>query len=91
MLFYRYLVCFSPRVDSPSQQHLVMYDIRTGAKERSFSVEQHSMWPVFRWSKDDKYFAKIEPDKLSVYQTPVSDGFLIRVDKVEYISSDQRR
>ncbi|KAI5723588.1 hypothetical protein M8J76_008431 [Diaphorina citri] len=65
-----YLVCFSPRVDSPSQQHLVMYDIRTGAKERSFSVEQHSMWPVFRWSKDDKYFAKIEPDKLSVYQTP---------------------
>lgn len=28
------------------------------------------MWPIFRWSHDDKYFARIGLDILSVYETP---------------------
>ena len=39
---------------------------------RSFDPEGPTVWPVFRWSKDDKYFAKIGNDILSIYETPVS-------------------
>lgn len=43
---------------------------RTGQEKRSFNPEGPSAWPIFRWSHDDKYFARIGNDVLSVYETP---------------------
>lgn len=38
-------------------------------EKRSFDPEGPSAWPIFRWSQDDKYFARIGTDVLSVYET----------------------
>ncbi|CAB3378909.1 Hypothetical predicted protein [Cloeon dipterum] len=65
----RYLVTYSP--DGPSdQRRVIIWDVRTGAEKRSFSLDGVSLWPVFRWSPDDKFFARIGQDVLSVYETP---------------------
>ncbi|KOB71696.1 Eukaryotic translation initiation factor 3 subunit B [Operophtera brumata] len=32
--------------------------------------DEYVTWPIFRWSKDDKYFARLGQDVLSVYETP---------------------
>lgn len=42
----------------------------TGQEKRSFNPEGSSTWPIFRWSHDDKYFARMVNDVLSIYQTP---------------------
>ena len=48
-----------------------MWDCRTGAKKRAFHSEIPIVWPVFRWSHDDKFFARMTQDgNLSVYETP---------------------
>ncbi len=44
-------------------------------KKRSFKVTHASAWPIFKWSHDDKYFARMAPDTkdelaLSIYETP---------------------
>lgn len=41
-----------------------------GIEKRSFSLEGPAVWPIFRWSHDDKYFARIGHDILQVYETP---------------------
>jgi translation initiation factor 3 subunit B len=40
-------------------------------EKRNFSADGPAVWPIFRWSQDDKYFARIGSDVLSVYETPV--------------------
>ncbi|XP_067141561.1 eukaryotic translation initiation factor 3 subunit B [Centruroides vittatus] len=63
-----YLVTFSPIPDvKENSQVVIIWEIRTGMKKRSFHT-QH--WPVIKWSYDDKYFAKIGQDVLSIYETP---------------------
>lgn len=67
-----YLVTFSGSLagfDDPNA--LIIWDIRTGAKKRSFHAEREQLvWPVFKWSHDDKYFARITGEILSIYETP---------------------
>merc|ERR1712117_614702 len=47
------------------------WDCRTGAKKRAFHSEIPIVWPVFRWSHDDKFFARMTQDgTLSIYETP---------------------
>ena len=37
-------------------------------EKRSFTADR---WPVFKWSHDDKYFARMSGDGvLSIYETP---------------------
>lgn len=68
----KYIVTYTPRSDgSPDQKRIVIWDIFTGQEKRSFCLEATSIWPLFRWSHDDKYFACIGEDLLSVYETPV--------------------
>ena len=71
--FSRYLVTYSPQFDDhPSDaKRLIIWDIRTGLEKRNFSADSPAIWPIFRWSHDDKYFARIGPEVLSVYETPV--------------------
>ena len=51
---------------------IIIWDIRTQTKKRSFAADpqQHLVWPIFKWSFDDKYFARISSDSLSIYETP---------------------
>jgi len=69
----KYLVTFSPNsvnmTEDPSA--IIIWDSRTGAKKRAFHSENPPVWPVFKWSADDKYFARMTQDStLSVYETP---------------------
>lgn len=72
IFIFRYLVAYAP-LDS-GEQKLTIFDIRTGAEKRSFITDAPMAGPVsiLRWSKDDKYFARIGHNTLSVYETPVS-------------------
>ncbi|XP_017782495.1 PREDICTED: eukaryotic translation initiation factor 3 subunit B [Nicrophorus vespilloides] len=68
----KYLVTYSPQIDTdnPDQKRIIIWDIRTGLEKRSFDPEGPSAWPIFRWSHDDKYFARMGNEILSVYETP---------------------
>lgn len=70
----RYIVTFSPLVDQRAEepQSIIIWDVRSGLKKRAFNAERPPVWPVFKWSNDDKYFARVVEDALSVYETPVS-------------------
>lgn len=65
----QYLVTFSPQIEG-GQKKVVIFDIRTGIEKRSFIIDGAPDWPIFRWSKDDKYFARLGTNLLSVYETP---------------------
>lgn len=67
-----YLVTFSPQyAASNDQQAIVVWDVRTAAKKRCFHADQEQIiWPIFKWSHDDKYFARVVNDNLSIYETP---------------------
>ena len=76
----KYLVTFSPHVDPRFQDEIapiIIWEARTGVKKRSFTVEQSYSWPIFKWSHDDKYFARMVDGALSIYETP-SFGLLDR-------------
>lgn len=69
----RYLVTYTPRTDlGQDQKRLVIWDILSGQEKRSFFPDGSSVWPIFRWSHDDKYLARMGEDVLSVYETPVN-------------------
>jgi len=65
----RYLVTFNPRSETTP---LLIWDILTGQQKRAFALNGYTVWPIFRWSHDDKYLARMTTDILSVYETPVS-------------------
>lgn len=68
----RFLITFSPvPVKSEEPQSIVIFDIRTGQRKRGFNCETHAQatWPIFKWSHDGKFFARLAPDTLSVYET----------------------
>uniref|UniRef100_A0A8C7AFS2 Eukaryotic translation initiation factor 3 subunit B n=1 Tax=Neovison vison TaxID=452646 RepID=A0A8C7AFS2_NEOVI len=70
----RYLVTFSPLMDTPDDpQAIIIWDILTGQKKRGFHCESSAHWPIFKWSHDGKFFARMTLDTLSIYETPVSD------------------
>lgn len=70
----QYIVTFSPRTED---KRLIMWEILTGEEKRSFFLDGPSMWPIFKWSHDDKYVAYMGEDILSVYETPVSIIFFL--------------
>ncbi|CAH0723203.1 unnamed protein product, partial [Brenthis ino] len=66
-----YIVTFSPNSDRGDDKKLIIWDIRTGQEKRSFPPpDEYVTWPIFRWSKDDRFFARLGVDVLSVYETP---------------------
>jgi len=69
----KYIVTISPKSASTGEDPsaIIVWDCRTGAKKRAFHAEYPIVWPVFKWSNDDKYFARMSNDGvLSVYETP---------------------
>lgn len=69
----KFLVTASPQFqenDNPKDpQCIIVWDVRSGEKLRGFLGGQTSSWPVFKWSHDDKYFARMSTDTISVYDT----------------------
>ncbi|KAL4239629.1 translation initiation factor eIF-3b like protein [Mactra antiquata] len=66
----RFMITFSPvPVKSEEPQSIVIFDIRTGQRKRGFNCEAQATWPIFKWSHDGKFFARLAPDTLSVYET----------------------
>merc|ERR550519_2126159 len=69
----KYLVTFSPKDTNVSDDPtaIIVWDCRTGAKKRAFNSENPPVWPVFKWSIDDKFFVRMTQDgALSIYETP---------------------
>jgi len=70
----KYMVTFSPNTsntESDDPSAIIIWDSLTGAKKRAFHSEFPIMWPVFKWSSDDRFFARVtEETNLSVYETP---------------------
>lgn len=50
---------------------LIIWDVRTGIVKRCFSSDGPATWPIFLWSQDGRFFARIGYDVLGVYETPV--------------------
>jgi len=67
-----YLITFSPKFkenDTPRDpQCIIIWDVRTGKKCRGFESLPDISWPEFSWSHDDKYFARMGKDSISVYE-----------------------
>jgi len=67
----RYMVSFSILQDNPEDpQAIIIWDIRSGTKKRGFHCETRSTWPIFKWSTDGNYFARMGEDTISIYETP---------------------
>ncbi|KAK9980676.1 hypothetical protein ABG768_000267 [Culter alburnus] len=67
----RYVVTFSPLMDTKEDpQAIIIWDILTGQKKRGFHCESSAHWPIFKWSQDGKFFARMTQDTLSIYETP---------------------
>jgi translation initiation factor 3 subunit B len=60
----KYLITYLPE-NSPEPNHYTIWDIPTGKELRSFKKGD-----FFRWSHDDKYFARLADEKIFVYETP---------------------
>ncbi|KAH3680228.1 hypothetical protein WICMUC_000493 [Wickerhamomyces mucosus] len=59
-----------------SQGHkLVVWEIATGLPVRTFALPPHlenvkeMVWPLLKWSYDDKYVARVGPNALAIYDT----------------------
>ncbi|XP_071813465.1 eukaryotic translation initiation factor 3 subunit B-like [Apostichopus japonicus] len=67
----RYMVSFSPVLGVNEEPlAIIVWDTRTGYKKRAFHCETACQWPIFKWSPDGKFFARLSSDLLSIYETP---------------------
>jgi len=80
-----YLVTFSPEAlpidngsDSGPQKggdshFIAIWDIASGEIKRTFTVlkddQNNVIWPSFQWSHDEKYFARLTPEGILIYET----------------------
>jgi translation initiation factor 3 subunit B len=66
----KYVVTYSQQAEQESKdQAIIIWDVITGQKMRAFA-NLNPAWPAFKWSYDDKFFARVnEEGALSVYET----------------------
>lgn len=66
----KYIVTYSQQAEQESKdQAIIIWDVITGQKMRAFP-NLNPAWPAFKWSHDDKFFARVnEEGALSVYET----------------------
>ncbi|ODV94727.1 hypothetical protein PACTADRAFT_69681 [Pachysolen tannophilus NRRL Y-2460] len=70
---------------------LIIWDIKSGLPTRTFALppnlenEKKMVWPLVKWSYDDKYCARMGPDALAVYETSdfqLLDKKLIKIEGI---------
>eukprot|EP01136_Pigoraptor_vietnamica_P027141 Opistho-1_new@83101 len=68
----KYVVTWSNEaVDDPNDpQSVIVWDVRTGQKLRGFPTIRPDQWPVFKWSHDDNFVARMGDDAIAVYEVP---------------------
>mmetsp|Transcript_9231 Transcript_9231/g.40335 ORF Transcript_9231/g.40335 Transcript_9231/m.40335 type:complete len:523 (-) Transcript_9231:2109-3677(-) len=71
-----------PSDDYVDDRYVVVWEVATGRPLRWFPVykrteptaeegkELPAVWPIFKWSPDDTYFARLSENVISVYTTP---------------------
>ncbi|XP_056866076.1 eukaryotic translation initiation factor 3 subunit B-like [Raphanus sativus] len=92
---YGLLICLVFDMERYKQVDIRIFDVKSGRLMRGFqgsadefSVEGYSVsWPVFKWDggRDDKYFARLRKNTISVYETAtfsLIDKRSIKVDNV---------
>jgi len=65
-----FLVTWSPEADQT--QALIVWNVKTGKEMRRFQGTKDGdemMWPAFKWSHDDQYFARLGDDCIAVYES----------------------
>ncbi|GAA5963266.1 hypothetical protein JCM3765_005781 [Sporobolomyces pararoseus] len=67
----------SPFTEEDEGNNIAVWDVVTGQLVRTFPMVGDSasnkqiMWPMFKWSPDEKYLARVTPgQQISVYETP---------------------
>ena len=76
----------NPFTEEDAGRHIAIWEVATGRFIRTFPLEQEKekekgaadgapkkafTWPLFKWSQDEKYFARVVPGSMiSIYETP---------------------
>jgi translation initiation factor 3 subunit B len=89
-----YVVTWSPEGDKAEDgevHNLYVWDVRSGKMLRSFVAPPPAAtgkmnWPVLKWSHDERFFARLGTDAISVYETPsmgLMDKRSLRIEGVQ--------
>jgi translation initiation factor 3 subunit B len=65
----KYLVTWNGNTGEKDGNAIVVWEIRSGKLSRAFAATS-DLWPQFKWSPDDKFFARQEVDAIAIYETP---------------------
>lgn len=67
----RFLVTWSNEMpnDESDPQAIIVWDIKTGERKRSFFSFKDEIWPAFRWSCNDRFMARLEKGKIALVDT----------------------
>jgi translation initiation factor 3 subunit B len=85
----RFVVTWSPETDQANA--VIVWDVTTGQKMRSFQgskPDEQMEWPVFRWSHDDQFFARLGDDCIYVYESVSMKLIKDRQDKRSSVKVD---
>ena len=66
----KYIITWNGVQNNTDKEALIVWDVATGRKMRTFAVAADAQWPILSWSHDDKYFARETKDGICVFQTP---------------------
>ena len=65
----KFVITWNGRADDKDPRALIVWDVRSGRELRSFKVPEGSEWPIMKWSHDDRFFARMVPNGISVFDT----------------------
>ena len=66
----KYIVTWNGVQNNTDKEALIVWDVATGKKMRTFAVAQGAQWPILSWSYDDTMFARETKDGICVFETP---------------------
>lgn len=77
MYNFSYIVTYAPpksRYTADAAEAIRIWDTRISDMKRAFpgGFGIVKAWPHFKWSHDDKYFASMRDDVISIYESEVS-------------------
>lgn len=65
-----FIVTWDGKDNNQDLKSLQVWETATGKPLRAFKVTPGSVWPIMKWSHDDKLFARSTTDGIMVYETP---------------------
>jgi len=72
-----FMITWNGQTGTKLKQAIKVFDVKTGVCGRAFPYEhvpENTPWPNFKWSHDDRYFARLDRQKnndlICVYETP---------------------